>query len=208
MIVFINLLALFIGDQLCMLPQDQCPIIVSIDFEGGRDSSGERVTTEAGFPFLDPRLLINSTDMVRDAMRHTNSHHFLFRGRVNTHPDPVVEFNMRINRYRRPRWGFAFGPHPENSQMITTGDGQQRLSADTEVIHFETLGDRLRSLVVAAGAMLGDVEMAAPRLYVAIKPYFKAQLFRSEPQKRQKKVSPTFFCSMCVSQANASSGPR
>jgi hypothetical protein len=170
LIVLINLLALFIGDQPCILPKDQCPIIVSIDFEGGRNSSSERVTTEAGFSFLNPQLLINSRDMVHDAMRHKNSHHFLFRGRVNTHPDPVVESNMRIHRHRRPRWGFAFGSHPENSQMITTGDGLQRLSAGTEVIDFETLDYRLRSLVVAAGAMLGDVTMAAPRLYMAIKP--------------------------------------
>jgi hypothetical protein len=92
--VLINLLVLFIGNQPCMLTKDQCPIVISIDFDGGRDSSGERVTTEAGFSFLDPQLLINSTDMFRNAMRHTNSHNFSFTGRVNTRPNPVVESNM------------------------------------------------------------------------------------------------------------------
>jgi hypothetical protein len=196
LIVLINLLALFIGDQSCILPTAHCPIIVSIDFEGGRGCFGERVTTEAAFSFLDPQLLIKPTDMMRDTMRHITSHHFLFRSRVNTHPDPVVESNMRIDRHRRPQWGFAFSPHPENSQIITIGDSLQQLSADTEVIDFETLEHRLRLLVVAAGAMLGDVRMAPPRLCVTIKPYFKAQLFKSEPQKRQRKVSPTLFCSI------------
>lgn len=196
LITLINLLVLSAGDQASMTDKKDSPIILSIDFEGGRTPCGARVTTEAGFALLDPQLLIGSMDIVRDAMRYTKSFHHLFSGRTHVHPDAVVEAKMRINHDRsftnRPRWTFAFGPNPGRKQKIPKGDSEQILSADTQIVEFDTLARHLRDLVDAAGSVLDGTAVGHPSLSIATKPYFDARLFNSKPQRNSKKVGIRF----------------
>lgn len=69
------------------------------------------MTTEAGLSLQNPRLLIGSADVVRDAMHREKSLNHLFFEKTHVDPDAVVEANSRIHHGRSftdcPDWNLT-----------------------------------------------------------------------------------------------------